>query len=98
MKMTVSKVSRIILSAIILLVSRTYYERDSTVIAGIFRTKTPKDSAAIAVKIHWLITLGVVTTAARAYRFAATVIVRHQVITTIDRVSARSDPSDRRCF
>ena len=94
MKMTVSKVSRIILSAIILFVSRTYYERDSTVIAGIFRTKTPKDSAAIAVKIHWFITFGVVTTAARAYRFATTVIVRNEIIKIINGVSASADPGD----
>ena len=98
MKMTVSKVSLIILSTIVLFVSRAYYQRDSTVIARIFRTKTPKDSAAVAIKIHWLITFSVVTTAARAYRFATTVIVGHQVIATINRVSARSDPSNRRCF
>ena len=67
-------------------------------IAGIFRTETPQHRTAITVEVHRLITVGIVTAAAGTNCLAATVIIRHQVISTIHWIMAGTDPGDRRGF
>ena len=70
-------------------------QRNRAVIAGVFGAEAPQHGTAVAIEIYRSIALGVVTTTARTNRLAATVVIRHQVIPTIYRVTTGSDPGYR---
>ena len=65
-------------------------------IASIFSAKTPQDGVAVAVKVNRLIAFGIVTATSGAHGFTAAIIIRHEVISAIHRVSASAYPGDWR--
>ena len=86
---------RIIVShACLLLVSGSQYQGNGTVIAGVLGSKTPQYCIAVAIKVDGLVTFCVMTATARANSLAAAIVIGHQIVTTIDRIAAGTDPCD----
>jgi hypothetical protein len=73
-------------------------QRNCTVIAGVFSAEAPQHGTAVSIEIYRSIALGIVTTTTSTIRLTATVVIRHQVISTIYRVTTGSDPGYRRRF
>jgi hypothetical protein len=65
-------------------------------IASIFSPETPQDGIAVAVKVNRLIAFSIVTATSSTYGLTAAIIIRHEVIPAIHRVSASAYPGDWR--
>ena len=64
-------------------------------VTGVFGPKTPKHSIAVAIEIHGFVAFSVVAAATSTNRFAAAIVIRHQVITAVHRIATGANPSDR---
>ena len=60
--------------------------------------ETPEDVVAFTLEIDGFVTFGAMTETTSADRFAATVVVRDQVILAVRRVVAGAHPGNRRRF
>ncbi len=65
-------------------------------IASIFSPETPQDGIAVAVKVNRFIAFSIVTATSSTYGLTAAIIIRHEVIPAIHRVSASAYPGDWR--
>ncbi|MFT6402184.1 MAG: hypothetical protein ACJA2D_001501 [Pseudohongiellaceae bacterium] len=65
-------------------------------IASIFSPETPQDGIAVAIKVNRLIAFSIVAATPSTYGFTAAIIIRHEVIPAVHRVSASAYPRDWR--
>ncbi len=65
-------------------------------IASVFSPETPQDGIAVAIKVNRLIAFSIVAATSGTYGFTAAIIIRHEVIPTVHRVSASAYPRDWR--
>jgi hypothetical protein len=64
------------------------------VIAGVLGAETPQHGAAITIKIHWLVTDGVVAAATGTNRLTAAIVIGHQVVAVIGGIATGTHPGN----
>jgi uncharacterized protein (UPF0303 family) len=78
----------------LLLVSGSKQKGNSTVIASVLGAKTPQYGGAVAVKVNRSISLGIMTITTRAHSLTTTIVIRHKVVASINRVATRANPGN----